>query len=71
MFRTYDKSQAFESEFDKLLGMRPCVRFYITATPVPVLLALQEDEDIKHIKFERTVPSDDYVGVDQMVRLTL
>ena len=57
--------------------MRPCIRFFITATPVPVLIALGKEEDemesggkeyrAKDIKFERTEPCDDYVGVDEMV----
>ncbi|KAL3910177.1 MAG: hypothetical protein SGILL_007797, partial [Bacillariaceae sp.] len=67
MFRTHDKSQAFETEFEKFMGKRPSLRFYVTATPVPVLLALLEEEGIEDIKFDRAEPCDDYIGVDQMV----
>ena len=45
----------------------PCIRFFVTATPVPALLALQEEEEVEEIKFERTIPCDEYFGVEQMV----
>ena len=86
MYRTYDKSQQFEKQYEIFVNnenkkMRPCVRFFITATPVPVLIALQEEKDklegggterrAKNIRFERTAPCDDYLGVDEMVSFLL
>ena len=67
MYRTFNKSQAFETKFEELMSKHPCMRFFVTATPVPALLALSEEEEVKDIKFKRTVPCDDYLGVDQMV----
>lgn len=70
MFRTYDHSQQFEIAYDRLMAKRPCVRLYTTATPVPALLTLGEEEAedlIDDIKFWTLEPCDDYIGVDQMV----
>ena len=68
MYRTYDKSQKFEAEYEKLMAKRPCIRFMITATPVPALLALAEEEGVgDRIICWKTKPCDDYVGIDQMV----
>ena len=67
MYRTFDHSQAFEEAYDAFMLMRPCMRFFITATPVPVLLALTEDEEMDEIKFEDVEPCEDYLGVDQVV----
>ena len=82
MFRTFDRSQKFESEYEELVNnknvsMRPCLRNFITATPVPVFLALGEEEDqladgsfehrAKDIKMMRITPVDDYIGVGDMV----
>jgi len=74
MYRTPEKSQKFETQYDIFMNnknkkMRPCIRFLITATPVPALLALGVEVETDDIKFERTEPSDDYVGVDEMVSL--
>jgi hypothetical protein len=76
MFRTYNKAQKFEEQYEILLNndnheMRPCMRFFITATPVPVLLALGQEEDVDDIKFERITPCDDYLGVKEMVSFLL
>jgi hypothetical protein len=45
MYRTYDRTQKFENEYDKLIGLGPIARVNITATPVPVLLALNEEKE--------------------------
>jgi len=57
-----------ETQFEKLSGKRPCFRFFITATPVPALLALAEEDEVDDIEFWKTTPCDDYVGVEDMVR---
>lgn len=45
------------------------MRFFVTATPVPVLLALKEDPTVDNVKFERTEPCNDYLGVTDMVSI--
>ena len=83
MYRTADRSQKFELEYEELVNnkndsMRPCLRNFITATSVPVFLALGEEEDqladgsfkprANDITMMRIAPVDDYIGVGDMVR---
>lgn len=67
MYRTGDRTQKFESQYEMLMAKRPCIRFFITATPVPALIALNEEEEVEDIIFRELVPCDDYVGVEDMV----
>merc|ERR1712194_938424 len=48
---------------------RPIIRLFVTATPVPALLALHEEEEVDDIKFWSIEPCDDYIGQDQMFPL--
>ena len=70
MFRTYNREQKFETAFDALIALKPDVRIYITATPVPALLALREElvaGDIDDIDFWSIASGDEYIGLDKMV----
>jgi hypothetical protein len=65
MYRTPEKTQQFEMQYERLTELGPCLSILITATPVPVLIVLKEIEkrDAQMITIE---PDKDYLGVEDM-----
>ena len=67
MYRTGNRSQKFETSYDAFMSKRPIIRLFITATPVPALLALDEEAEVDEIKFWAIEPCHDYIGQSDMV----
>lgn len=68
MFRTDNHTQAFERAYDNLVRLRPCAHVFVSATPLPALIHLANEElldGIPVVLFDIT-PSDDYVGLARM-----
>ena len=68
MFRTENYTQAFERAYDDLVRLRPCAHVLVSATPLPALIHLANEElvdGIPVVLFDIT-PNDDYVGLADM-----
>jgi len=70
MYRTAGRTQKTEQAYDSLMGMDPSMKLMISATLVPLLVNMKnEEEDIGWLAFIE--PLDDYVGIEAMVPLNL
>ena len=68
MFRTDNHMQAFERAYNNLVRLGPCAHVLVSATPLPALIHLANEEVVDGIPivlFDIT-PNDDYVGLADM-----
>ena len=61
MYRTEDRVQKMEQAYDKLIGLKPSLRVMISATVVPLLLILREQEENADCELFRIEPGADYM----------
>jgi hypothetical protein len=65
MYRTPDRIQKGEEAYDKLMEMGPIFVVQISATVIPLLLILRE-ENVQGVEMYSIEPADDYLGIEQM-----
>ena len=68
MFRTENHTQAFERAYENLLRLGPCAHVFVSATPLPALIHLANEElvDAIPIVLFGVTPNNNYVGLADM-----
>jgi hypothetical protein len=65
MYRTDDHRQEVEKQYDRLMGMNPCLKVMSSATLIPLLLELVQESEEEIPMFE-VEPMDEYMGIHHM-----